>query len=124
MNLTRRVLLGAFLLALPGPALAQAPRGPNGGLVSSEHGHNYELTVSGAMLTVHLMDGSRQMPSRGATGRLVVQSGGQTANVVLSPAAPNRLTGSLAAPPASGARVVFTGQLADGHRLQGRFLME
>jgi hypothetical protein len=73
---------------------------------------------------VFLMDGNRPMRSERANGRLVVQSGGQTVNVPLSPAAPNRLTGSVAASPASGARIVFTGQLADGHRLQGRFVIE
>jgi hypothetical protein len=124
MNLTRRTVFGAAMLSVPGGALAQSPRGPNGGLISSEHGHTYELTISGTQLQVHLMDGSRPMPSRGTGGRLVVQSGGQTVNVVLSPAAPNRLTGSIATPPVSGARIVFTGQLADGHRLQGRFVIE
>ncbi|WP_421995933.1 hypothetical protein [Roseococcus sp.] len=122
MKLSRRILFGACLFSLP--ALAQAPRGPNGGPLSTEHGHSYELVVSGATLTVFLRDGSRPMPSRGATGRLVVQSGGQTVNLALAPAEPNRLTGSLATPPASGARLVFTGQLADGHRLQGRFVVE
>lgn len=124
MNLTRRGLFGASLLALPGAAFAQAPRGPNGGLISSEHGHTYELVVADEGVQVFLMDGNRPMPSRGASGRLVLQSGGQVVNVPLQPAAPNRLTGSLAARPAAGTRIVFTGLLADGHRLQGRFTME
>jgi hypothetical protein len=124
MNLTRRTLSGISLLAFPGMALAQSPRGPNGGLVATEHGHSYELVISGAAVQVFLTEGNRPMSSQGATGRLVVQSGGRTVNVPLSPAAPNRLTGSVAAPLAAGTRIVFTATLADGHRLQGRFAID
>lgn len=122
MNLTRRILLGASLLAIPGLAFAQ--RGSNGGLVASEHGHSYELVISGALATIHLMDGNRQMPSRGASGRLVLQVEGRTVNVPLAPETPNRLTGSVPAPLAAGTRIVFSGRLADGHSLQGRFVTE
>lgn len=122
MSHTRRALFGACLLVLPGLALAQ--RGPNGGLVASEHGHSYELVLSGSAAQVFLMDGSRPMPSRGASGRLVLQLEGRTMNVPLQAEAPNRLTGSVPAPLAAGTRIVFTGQLADGHRLQGRFVIE
>ncbi|TCH95960.1 hypothetical protein EJV46_22030 [Roseococcus sp. SYP-B2431] len=123
MNVTRRVLLGAPALALPGLALAQAPRGPNGGPIATEHGHTYELVISGAAAQVILTEGSRPMATQGASGRLVVQSGGRTVNVPLTPASPNRLAGSAPAPLEAGARIVFTGQLADGHRLQGRFVI-
>jgi hypothetical protein len=47
MNLTRRILLGASMLALPGLSLAQSLRGPNGGLIAREHDHTYELVISG-----------------------------------------------------------------------------
>jgi len=40
------------------------------------------------------------------------------------PAEPNRLVGTLAAPLPAGARVVFTGTMADGHRVTGRYVME
>lgn len=122
MNLTRRVLPGALLLAFPG--LARAQRGPNGGLVATEHGHSYELVISGALAQVFLTEGNRQMPSRGASGRLVLQSEGRTVNVPLTAEAPNRLSGSVPAPLAAGTRIVFTATLADGHRLQGRFVLE
>lgn len=122
MNHLRRLLLGASLLAVPGLALAQ--RGPNGGLVATEHGHHYELVISGALATVYLTDGNRQMPSQGASGRLVLQKDGRTVNVPLRPEAPNRLTGSVPAPLPAGTRIVFTGRLGDGHSLQGRFVTE
>lgn len=122
MKLTRRILFGASLLAVPGVALAQ--RGPNGGMVANEHGHGYELVISGALATLYLTDGNRQMATRGASGRLMLQSEGRTVNVPLTPEAPNRLTGSVPAPLAAGTRIVFTGRLGDGHSLQGRFVTE
>ncbi|WP_424812778.1 hypothetical protein [Roseococcus sp. YIM B11640] len=123
MNFPRRILPAALLLAAA-PVSAQPARGPNGGVLASEHGHVYELVISGTTATMFLMDGSQPMSSRGAQGRLMVQSGGQTSHVTLRAVAPNRLEGTLAAAPGAGARVVFTAQLGDGHRLQGRFVLE
>lgn len=123
MITTRRILLAAPFLAMP--ALAQPARGPNGGQVVVDHGHPIELVVAGTALTIHFGDeGGRPIPSRGASGRVVVQAGGRTVNLTLQPAEPNRLTGTLPAPLAAGGRVVFTGQMADGHRVSARFVIE
>ena len=122
--LDRRMLLGGVLL-VPGIARAQRAPGPNGGLVVVADGHPVELLVQGLDLTVFLSEEEgRPAPSRGASGRVVVQSGGQTATVALAPAEPNRLVGRLAAPVAAGARMVFSGAMADGHRVQARFVLE
>ena len=122
--LDRRMLLGGLLLA-PGLARAQRPPGPNGGIVVVAEGHPIELLVAGLAVTVFLNgEDGRPSPSRGASGRVVVQSGGQTATVTLAPAEPNRLVGQLAAPVAAGARMVFGGAMADGHRVQARFVLE
>lgn len=123
MIMTRRILLAAPVLAMP--AMAQPARGPNGGPVVVDHGHPIELVVQGTTLTIHFgEEGGRPTSSRGASGRAVVQSGGRTVNLALQPAEPNRLTATLPAPLAAGARVAFTGQMADGHRVAARFVVE
>lgn len=124
--LHRRTLAATFLLV---PSLAwsqRAPaRGPNGGMVVVADGHPIELVVEGQTVTLFLNgENGRPSPSRGASGRVVVQAGGQTATVNLAPAEPNRLVGQLAAPLAAGARMVFTGTMTDGHRIQARFTLE
>ncbi len=124
--LHRRALAVALLLG-PGLAWSQrAPaRGPNGGMVVVADGHPIELVVEGQTVTFFLNDeNGRAAPSRGASGRVVVQFGGQTATLSLAPVEPNRLVGQLAAPVAAGARLVFTGAMADGHRVQARYLLE
>ncbi len=45
----------------------------------------------------------------------------KTATVALSPVEPNKLVGTLAQPLGTGARVVISATLADGHALQARF---
>ncbi len=122
----RRTFTAAFLL-MPGLARSQrAPtRGPNGGMVAVADGHPIELVVEGQTVTFFLNgENGRPEPSRGASGRVVIQAGGQTATVSLTPAEPNRLVGQLAVPLAAGARLVFTGAMADGHRIQARYSME
>jgi hypothetical protein len=129
MNLPRR-LLTALLLA-PGIAAAQPARprgphgGPNGGQVVVADGHPIELVIAGTELTLFLNgEDGRPSASARASGRVSVQAGGQTATVPLRPAEPNRLVGTLAAPLAGAARVVFTGVLGDGHRATARWALE
>lgn len=126
---TRRGVASLLLLAPSGAALAQgaaAPRrGPNGGQVITADGHPIELVVSGTTLTLFVSEENGQpMATARASGRATVQAGGQTATVNLAPAEPNRLVGTLAAPLAAGARVVFNGTLSDGHRVTARYVVE
>ncbi|MFD0465272.1 hypothetical protein ACFQY9_28915 [Microvirga aerilata] len=51
-----------------------------------------------------------------------MQDGGKTATVQLQPAEPNKLVGALAQPLGSGARVVVSATMADGHAVQARFV--
>lgn len=122
MTLPRRALLA---LLLPGAALAQPARGPNGGQMVTADGHPIELVLSGTALTLFLNgEDGRPSASARASGRVTVQAAGRTATLALAPAEPNRLVGTLPAPLAAGARVVFTGTMADGHRLTARFVVE
>jgi cytoskeletal protein RodZ len=54
--------------------------------------------------------------------RAIVQDGGKTATVQLQPAEPNKLVGTLVQPLGSGARVVVSATMADGHTVQARFV--
>lgn len=125
---TRRSLAGLLLLAPPGAALAQSAtprRGRNGGPVALVDGHPVELVLSATEVTLFVSDEQgRPSSTREASGRLTVQAGGQTSTVTLRPAEPNRLVGTLAAPLAPGARVVFTGTIEHGHRGTARYVVE
>ena len=63
------------------------------------------------------------LASTGAkNARAIIQEGGKTATVPLEPAEPNKLVGTLAQPLGTGARVVVSVTLADGHAVQARFV--
>jgi len=116
----------ALLLTAAAPTRVLAhdgESGPNGGPMLEVADHHVELTANGTDLTLHLMDGAHApVPSKGASGRAVVLEGSQQASLTLSAAEPNRLSGTLAKPLSSGARVVVTARLADGRNLTARFV--
>lgn len=122
----RTTLLAALAaLALPLAAAAhEAAKGPNGGPVVDAAGHHVEMVARGTDLTLFLTEESdKPLASAGArNARAVVQDGGRTATVPLQPAEPNRLVGTLSNPLGSGARVVVSATLADGHAVQARFV--
>jgi len=103
-------------------AAAQTQRGPNGGDVVVVEGHPIEFVSKGQQIIFFIREDDGQTPTqtKGATGRAVVQVGGKTTAVNLSPEDPNKLVGQLAMPLGSKARVVFSAKVAD-HTLQARF---
>ncbi len=118
----RAFSLAALLSPFPSLASAQTPkRGPNGGLVAGASGHEVELVVSGAELSVYVLDEGKVAPVGKAQLRLVVQSGGKTTNHALAVAAPNRLNVKLPEPLASGSIVVISGKDDHGHTISARF---
>lgn len=128
-----RLAPALVILVLPVAALAQGPtqaptqgpaRGPNGGLVAVVEGHGVELAPNGTGLVLHLTDEDGKPTQARAGARAVVQQGGRTLTVPLTPAPPNRLVGTLPAPLERGARVVVSATLADGHAIQARFVHE
>lgn len=120
------------VLALAVPALAHGPDkhggtasvpkvGANGGPVSVADGHPVEMVASETELVFYVQDEDQKpMDTVGATGRAIVTQGGKNATVPLTAAAPNKLSGPLAAPLAAGAKVVFSAKL-HGHNMQARF---
>ena len=128
----RRIFLAVLPVTAAAPMTAMAQgsaqqrpaRGPNGGRVVVADGHPVEFVASGAELTFFLRDDDgTPLETRRINGRAVVQQGGQTATVPLTPAEPNRLVGRLEGPLTPGARVVFSAAL-HGHRLQARFVAD
>ncbi len=103
----------------------ETAQGPNGGPVVEVKGHHVELTTKGAEITLYLTDEAHaSLPSKGASGRAVVLDGSKQSTVPLTPAEPNLLTGKLEAPLKSGARVVVSVKLGDGHDVLARFVLK
>lgn len=117
-----RPCLAFALVLLPLAALAQAPaKGPNGGRLVDAEGHGVELVTNGTELVIYLTDEDKKPTAAHPGARAVVQDGGRTTTIPLTPQAPNRLVGVLPAPLGAGARVVVSAKLVEGHTIQARF---
>ncbi len=109
--------------AMAGGAVAQsAGKGANGGEVVVMEGHPIEFVARGQEVTFYILedDAKSPTPTKGFSGRAVIQDGGKTTAVALSPAEPNLFIGQLAMPLGAKARVVFSAKVP-GHTLQARF---
>src|SRR5690349_4387288 len=105
----KRVSVALLSAAIAHGAIAQTPRkGANGGDVVIVEGHPIEFVSKGQEIIFYILEDDGQTPTqtKGASGRAVVQDGGKTTAVNLSPKEPNLLVGELAAPLGSKARVV------------------
>jgi hypothetical protein len=112
------VAIGLTLLANAGAET----RGPNGGIVVKADDHPIEFVVRGQELVFYIGDhDGKPMATKGLKARAIVQDGGKTINIALSPAPPNMFVGKLATPLGAKARVVFS-SVFDGHSLQARFV--
>ena len=117
----RTLMIAAVSLTLVASAGAQS-KGPNGGIVTKVDDHPIEFVLSDQEIVFYLGDhDGKPMPTKGLKARAVVQVGGKTMTIALSPAEPNRFVGKLAAPLGPKARVVFS-SVFDGHNLQARFV--
>jgi hypothetical protein len=117
----RTLMIAAVSLTLVASANAES-KGPNGGIVVKVEDHPIELVLSDQEIVFYVGDhDGKPMPTKGLKARAVVQVGGKTVTIALSPAEPNRFVGKLAAPLGPKARVVFS-SLIDGHNLQARFV--
>ena len=121
------MILRALMIAAAGLTLMIAnasaqTKGPNGGIVVKADDHPVEFVFSDQQIVFYVGDhDGKPMPTKGLKARAVVQDGGKTTTIALSPAEPNRFVGKLAAPLGSKARVVFS-SVFDGHNLQARFV--
>jgi hypothetical protein len=122
-RLPAMLLLAAPLLALmASSAAAEVAKGTNGGDVVVMENHPIEFVSKGQEITFYILDEDGRTPvmTAGLTGRAMIQDGGKTTAVNLSPAEPNRFVGQLQMPLGARARVVFSAKVA-GHNLQARF---
>lgn len=120
-HLILALTIAAAPLAAPAHEMA---KGPNGGPVVDSAGHHVEMVVKGSELVLFLTEADdKPLASAGTkSARAIVQDGGKTATVPLQPAEPNKLVGALQQPLGSGARVVVSATMADGHAVQARFV--
>jgi hypothetical protein len=125
MSMDRRMILASLAVAIATPALAQQRdrRGPNGGLLAGNDGHEVELVANGTAIRVYLVNhGCIAPPRSGATARMVIQEGQANRTAALT-ASGDGFSATLETPIATGARVVVTGRMPDGHTVQARYLM-
>jgi hypothetical protein len=121
----KHLILALAIAASPFTTAAhEMAKGPNGGPVVDSAGHHVEMVAKGSEIVLFLTESDdKPLMSAGAkNARVIVQDGGKTATVPLQPAEPNRLVGTLAQPLGSGARVVVSATMADGHAVQARFV--
>jgi hypothetical protein len=89
------VLLGMGIAF--GAAAQGAKKGENGGEVVVMEGHPIEFVAKGQSITFYILedDAKSPTPAQGFSGRAVIQDGGKTVAVALSPAEPNKFVGQL-----------------------------
>jgi hypothetical protein len=107
-----------------GASAHETAKGANGGAVVDAAGHHVEFVPAATELTFFLT-GHQDEPIASAAAKMkaITQVAGKTAQLELTPVEPNKLVGKLAAPLVSGAKVVMSGTLSDGHSLQARFVV-
>ena len=119
----KRISVALFFAVMAWNAAAQSPtKGEHGGDVVVMEGHPIELVSKDQEIIFYILedDGKSPTPTKGFSGRAVIQDSGKTFAVNLSPAEPNMFVGQLPMPLGSKARVVFSGKV-EGHNLQERF---
>src|SRR5262245_66335040 len=112
-----RLSLALLMVAIGSAATAEpAAKGANGGDVVVMENHPIEFVSKGQEITFYILDEDGQTPvsTAGLTGRAVIQDGGKTTAVNLSPADPNRFVGQLQMPLGSSARGVVYAEV-EGH---------
>ena len=108
--MSKRAMVSLIFVLTTFAAGAQSTKGENGGEVVVMEGHPIEFVSAGQAITFYILedDGKSPTPTKGFSGRAVIQDAGKTTAVNLSPAEPNMFIGQLAMPLGSKARVVFS----------------
>jgi hypothetical protein len=121
----RKTLLTAIiagLLVAASPALAQK-KGPNGGMLAGKAGHETELVVSPAELTIYMIDDGKPHTTKGVNIRAVVQEGGKSTTITFTNIDNKKLVAKLATPLPKGAIVVVTGKDDHGDAISARYVI-
>ena len=120
--------IGLFLavvgpLAVSIPALAQKA-GPNGGFVTGKAGHETELVIGAADLTVYVLHDGKADDVAGTALKAVVQDGGKTTTVTFSAVGPMKLVAKLPASLGKGAIIVLSGKNHHGDAISARHVVK
>jgi hypothetical protein len=123
--MSKPAIVSLIFVLMAFAAAAQSSKGENGGEVVVMEGHPIEFVSKGQAVMFYILedDGKSPTPTKGFSGRAVIQDAGKTTAVNLSPAEPNMFIGQLAMPLGSKARVVFSAKIP-GHTLQARFITD
>ena len=123
-RITALLAAAALAVVTAVPAIAQGKtKGPNGGLVAGKGGHQTELVLSPAEITVYILDHGKAHDTKGIKIKAVIQEGGKTTSVDLASDG-KKLVGKLAAPVGKGAVVVLTGKDDHGDVISARYVAE
>lgn len=117
-----RLTAAVLMLVMALPALAQT-KGPNGGLVAGKEGHQTELVLSPAEVSVYILDHGKVHDTKGVKIKAVIQEGGKTTSFDLAPDG-KRLVGKLARPVGKGAIVVLSGKDDHGDVISARYVVD
>ena len=118
------VIFAAALLAAPAGSFAHGPEGhqstgPNGGQIVEANGHHVEFAVKdGRIFLAFTTETGKPDSTKGASGKAIIQDGDKLVTVAIVPAEPNLMTGKLDNPLKTGAKIVVSSKLADGHDVQ------
>ena len=114
-------------LAFAAPAAAQHKhganhKGPNGGPVEDVAGVHAELIVSGATITLNILDeDNKPLKTAGYSGTALVVSGSERETVALAPSGESALKGDAKKPIAKTAAITVTLKTANAKSGQARF---
>lgn len=122
-----RSIVASSIIILASTGLASAhneAKGPHGGEVVDSAGHHIEFVPTPSELEFYLSDeAGKPIDSAGTRAKALIQDGGKTTPVDLTAASPNKLIAKIAAPLASGAKVVVTATMTDGHSIAARYVL-
>lgn len=117
-------IVTAILTVSAVTAQAHEAKGPNGGKIVDFASGHVELTHTADEVTIFATgEADKPLETAGSQGRVVIQSGGKTTQVQLTPAAPNKLVGKLGKPLAKGAVMVLSATVG-GKTAQARFTVD
>src|SRR6516162_11846032 len=118
--MSKRISVTLLFAVVAWSAAAQSStKGTNGGDVVVMEGHPIEFVTRDQEITFYILedDGKSPTPTRGFSGRAVIQDGGKTFAVNLSPAEPNMFVGQVPLLLGCKARVVVSAKVP-GQTLQ------
>lgn len=120
----RKLTLAVVLTTLVAVTPASAQKaGPNGGMLAGKAGHETELVISPAELTVFLIDDGKSHSTKSVAMKAVIQEGGKNTALTFVDVDGKKLVAKLAAPVGKGAIIVLTGKDDHGDAISARYVV-